>query len=239
LRHLVRFGAVVFALALVGAACGDDDDDTTSGDTEAPASSDDTGSDDTGSDDTGSDDTGSDDDDTDDTSSDDSGDDDSGDDDSGGGFDRDDAVDDLVDDGIERDPAECYIDGIIDEFGQDRIDEFEGSDVEPTDEEFQALLDLATDCGIDLSEFGGTGDDATDDTVDTDDSGDTDDSTASAFLPGDTYGDNPTLDALWDDCEDGDDDACTDLYLQSEIGSEYEEFGATCGGRDEDFACAS
>jgi hypothetical protein len=230
-RQLVRIGAVVFALVLVGAACGDDDDDSASSDTEDPASSDETGSDDEASDDTGSDDT-DDDSGSDDTSSDDT-EDDSGDDDSGGGFDRDEAIDELVDDGITRDQAECYVDGVIDEFGQDRIDELEGDDAAPTDDEFQALLDLATDCGIDLSELGGTGDDVTDDTGDV-----TDDTSSSGLLPGDTYGDNETLDALWDACEDGDDDACSDLYLQSEIGSEYEQFGATCGGRDEDFACA-
>jgi hypothetical protein len=47
----------------------------------------------------------------------------------------------------------------------------------------------------------------------------------------DTYGDDPTLDALWDACEDGDGQACDDLFFDSPVGSEYEEFGKTCGGR--------
>ena len=54
------------------------------------------------------------------------------------------------------------------------------------------------------------------------------------FEPGDAYGDNPVLDILWDACENGDDAACDELYSISEVGSAYEAFGATCGGRDPD-----
>jgi hypothetical protein len=46
-----------------------------------------------------------------------------------------------------------------------------------------------------------------------------------------SYGDDAQLDALWDRCEGGDMVACDDLYQQSPYGSEYEEFGDTCGGR--------
>ena len=49
-----------------------------------------------------------------------------------------------------------------------------------------------------------------------------------------TYGDDDALDADWDACADGDMDACDDLYIWSPIGSEYEAFGNTCGGRSED-----
>jgi amino acid transporter len=47
-----------------------------------------------------------------------------------------------------------------------------------------------------------------------------------------SYGDNAVLDALWDDCADGDMRACDDLYFDSPVGSEYEEFGDTCGHRE-------
>lgn len=50
-------------------------------------------------------------------------------------------------------------------------------------------------------------------------------------LPGETYGDNPELDALWDACAAEDLQACDDLYFDSPSGSEYEDFGDTCGGR--------
>jgi hypothetical protein len=46
-----------------------------------------------------------------------------------------------------------------------------------------------------------------------------------------TYGDDPDLDVLWDACAAGDGAACDDLYVESPFGSEYEEFGETCGGR--------
>jgi hypothetical protein len=46
-----------------------------------------------------------------------------------------------------------------------------------------------------------------------------------------TYGDDAELDALWDACESGDAAACDTLYSSAPSGSEYEEFGATCGGQ--------
>ncbi|MGY6502570.1 MAG: S1C family serine protease [Acidimicrobiales bacterium] len=48
----------------------------------------------------------------------------------------------------------------------------------------------------------------------------------------DTYGDDSTLDVLWDACEDGDFEACDDLWYLSPAGSDYEEFGDTCGQRN-------
>lgn len=45
-----------------------------------------------------------------------------------------------------------------------------------------------------------------------------------------SYGDDPELDALWDACEAGDPDACDNLFFQSPSGSEYEDFGYSCGG---------
>jgi len=47
------------------------------------------------------------------------------------------------------------------------------------------------------------------------------------------YGDNRGCDALHDACDARDLLACNDLYWSSVPGSEYEEFGATCGGRAE------
>ncbi len=46
----------------------------------------------------------------------------------------------------------------------------------------------------------------------------------------DTYGDDPALDALWDDCAAGDLAACDSLWFDAPFGSEYESFGDTCGG---------
>ncbi len=44
-----------------------------------------------------------------------------------------------------------------------------------------------------------------------------------------TYGDDAYFDALWDACAASDWPACDTLYSESPIGSEYEEFGGTCG----------
>lgn len=46
-----------------------------------------------------------------------------------------------------------------------------------------------------------------------------------------SYGDDTTLDALWDACAGGDGTACDELWESSPVGSEYEEFGVTCGNR--------
>lgn len=76
-----------------------------------------------------------------------------------------------------------------------------------------AFLDIFETCDIDPATLGGTG-------------------TGSGITSdGQSYGDDPELDALWDKCEDGDGEACDDLYFNSPFGSEYEEFGDTCGGR--------
>jgi hypothetical protein len=42
------------------------------------------------------------------------------------------------------------------------------------------------------------------------------------------------LDALHDLCEEGDMGACDELYFESPIGSDEEEFGSTCGGRQDE-----
>ncbi|MEJ5945467.1 hypothetical protein WDZ17_09205 [Pseudokineococcus basanitobsidens] len=48
---------------------------------------------------------------------------------------------------------------------------------------------------------------------------------------GEAYGDNPVLDEMWDGCEAGDGTACDDLYDSSGLGTDYEDFGYTCGER--------
>jgi hypothetical protein len=54
------------------------------------------------------------------------------------------------------------------------------------------------------------------------------------------YGESARLDALWDACDRGDLGACDRLYYESPFFSEYEDFGATCGGRTDGTSdCAS
>ncbi|WP_054952817.1 flagellar basal body-associated FliL family protein [Flaviflexus massiliensis] len=47
-----------------------------------------------------------------------------------------------------------------------------------------------------------------------------------------SYGSDPEMDALYDACGGGDMAACDDLYFSSGLGTEYEEFGNTCGGTE-------
>lgn len=54
-----------------------------------------------------------------------------------------------------------------------------------------------------------------------------------------TYGDDDTLDALWDQCSEEGTAVCDELFNEAPEGSEYEAFGDTCGGRgDPQVACA-
>lgn len=55
------------------------------------------------------------------------------------------------------------------------------------------------------------------------------------------YGDDSTLDALWDTCDAGEDSSCDQLWFDSVPGSVYESFGGGCGGRAEraDGACVT
>lgn len=52
------------------------------------------------------------------------------------------------------------------------------------------------------------------------------------------YGDDPTLDELWDRCAEGSGQACDDLYYLAPLDSEYEAFGYTCGQRDDVTLCS-
>ncbi|WP_229023186.1 DUF2510 domain-containing protein [Actinomarinicola tropica] len=114
--------------------------------------------------------------------------------------------------GIDEEAADCLAGELADEFSESRAEELsEGGEM--TEAETAAVFSAISECGG----FG-------DLDLDPDDI---------ASEEGETYGDNPTLDALWDACEGGDGQACDDLYFQSPLGSEYEEFGDTCGGRFE------
>jgi hypothetical protein len=52
------------------------------------------------------------------------------------------------------------------------------------------------------------------------------------------HGDDAALDALWTRCASGSGPACDQLFTQSPIGSEYEGFALTCGGRTRERVCA-
>ena len=107
--------------------------------------------------------------------------------------------------------AKCIADAVVDAVGPRTLDLL----LEGTGELGDELFAAAETCGVDPGAF---------ESLDE----------PSALEPGTRYGDNPVLDELYDACEAGDGAACDQLYEQSEIGSEYETFGFTCGGRFEE-----
>ena len=86
---------------------------------------------------------------------------------------------------------------------------------EPTEEDAQELF---LGCLAETDTFQELMDDAVEDVISNSDEGG-------------NYGDDPYLDSLYDQCADGDNQACDDLFLESPGGSEYEAFGSNCGGR--------
>ena len=53
------------------------------------------------------------------------------------------------------------------------------------------------------------------------------------------HGQDPALDALWASCAGGSGVACDQLFDRSPIGSQYEQFALTCGGRTPQMSCAA
>lgn len=71
------------------------------------------------------------------------------------------------------------------------------------------------------------------------DSGSPESSSSEARTDSGTYGSDPELDRLWDECVEGSFQSCDDLYLTAATGSDYEQFGATCGNRGDGYgSCA-
>jgi hypothetical protein len=93
-----------------------------------------------------------------------------------------------------------------------------------TEEESMSFLDdmfgAFEECGIDMTDLMGE-DIAVDPTGDGDT---TDDGDAGMVI------DQATLDSFRADCAAGDLEACDALFFQSEVGSDDEDFGSTCGG---------
>lgn len=140
------------------------------------------------------------------------------------GFDREAAVAREVAGGLAPAAAECYVDRVVDEVGAEAL----APDAPPPDDDLaRRLTEVRVDCvGVDAlgvppaapgpgAGFEGTG-------------------------PGGarTFGDDPVLDELWAGCERGSGAACDELFEEAPLGSDYEAFGATCGNRGAEPACA-
>ena len=127
----------------------------------------------------------------------------------GGDITEEEFIEQLTEDGtFSEESAQCVVDG-LNEAGislQSVTDEELGDNPPPAE-----AIEILTSCV--LEDFG-----LDEDAVDP------------ASLSEEGVGD-PALDGLYAACEGGDGQACDDLYLQSPIGSRYEDFGNTCGNR--------
>ena len=104
---------------------------------------------------------------------------------------------------ITDDDATCMANTLLESLGPEALGRL--TDTQSTDAFGLEVMRVASDCGVPLDTF--------------------------APQPGITYGDNPTMDALYDECAAGSGAACDALYQQSGVRTEYESFGLTCGNR--------
>lgn len=139
-------------------------------------------------------------------------------------FDRAGAVDRVLarsGQGITRGQAECYVDAVTREVGSAALEADE-----PDPEKLAQMTRLRVDC-IGLANLGTAPAAPT---------------TTPTSTPGLTVprqpGDDPQLDQLHAACGAGNGTACDQLFDLAALGSPYEEFASTCGGRTREIRCA-
>ena len=164
-----------------------------------------------------------------------------------------DAIDSLVETDLSLDEQRCILDGIGDlDIGASQIladDLSAEQDGEVLAATLECVEDLATVEGFVDSFIAGAAEEGTDLTRDEARCAiralDADDRDAAILeCLGDRagegdFGDDPVLDLLVEQCRRGNNQACDELHLTSPIGSEYEDYGRTCGGRAPDGALPS
>ena len=142
-------------------------------------------------------------------------------------IDREATIDELIDrypGAMDRDQAGCYVDRVVDELGPAPL----AADADPTDDQVRRLTAIRVDC-LGVADLG-LPPTSTSVPMAVDGSG---------TPPGpQTFGEDPELDALWADCEAGSGASCDRLFDVAPLGSDYERFGATCGGRGAEPSCA-
>lgn len=123
--------------------------------------------------------------------------------------------------------AECYVDGVKQQLGGRYL--ADGATV--PDDVAAKMTSIRVDC-VGVANLGVTT------TLDpADPSASAAPSTEAGNLPR-RRGDDPTLDALYDQCALGSGQACDDLFDLAPVGSEYESFAITCGNRTTERRCA-
>ena len=105
----------------------------------------------------------------------------------------------------DREQAACFVNYILDNTSL-TIEDFDNDevvsqDMEEASEILQAYVTGSIACGLEIDLFS------------------EDDSSEDVISSGGNYGDDPYLDSLYDQCADGDNQACDDLFWQSPGGS--------------------
>ena len=159
----------------------------------------------------------------------------------GGGVSRAEAIDVLTrDDILSTSAAECVVDG-IEESDKVSLEDLDKDD--PGVEAAEATVDIIADCMLADGAAAAGGETASDVPTGSDDTAvqaaETTEATVDASddlqgLSPDSPppGTDSALDALWVRCADGSASACDELFFTSDIGSTYELFGNSCGGRE-------
>jgi len=145
----------------------------------------------------------------------------------GDDFDRQAAIERLVDSGEADGPQEaaCFVDRVVADLGETAVDDSASLDLEQYRELTVIRLDCLGPAGLGSpARDGGDGPDRTVDTV-----------VRNAPY---TLGDDEDLDALWARCEAGIGAACDELFDEAPLGSDYERFAVSCGGRGAQLSCA-
>lgn len=142
-------------------------------------------------------------------------------------FDRDRAIGDVVEANagrLTREQAACVVDRVVDEVGAAQL----APGANPTPQQVERLTAIKVDC-VGVANLGlGP---ATSTTL----------PRSGVTGPGrepQRYGDDARLDLLYTACQKGSGPACDQLFDASPLGSEYEEFASTCGGRTKELRCA-
>jgi hypothetical protein len=143
------------------------------------------------------------------------------------GFDRGLAIDRAIDDSggrLTRDQAACYVDRARTQVGGKYL--VAHADIPVA---VGAKLTAIRDDCVGLANLGAGSAPSTNPSVP---------ATEAGSLPL-RHGQDPALDALWARCAAGYGAACDTLFDRAPVGSQYEAFALTCGGRTEELVCAA
>jgi hypothetical protein len=150
-------------------------------------------------------------------------------------FDRDGAVNAVLaqNSQLTRPQAECYVDGVLRDVGSGALD----TSTAPPPEVVPKLTRIQVDC-IGVANLGTSLPAGPDRAGGPGSSLPLDESDLGGSVPR-GLGDDPHLDALYRACQAGSGPSCDKLFDEAPIGSAYEDFASTCGGRTKEPVCAT